>query len=308
MTTLPSTKLGRTGLDVTKLGYGALEIRGAPSGREITPERAGQVLNAVLDTGINYIDTSIDYGRSEEFIGRFISRRRSEYFLATKCGCPTGDPPSTPIAQRSPHDFGRENIVSGVEQSLTRLKTDYIDVLQFHHGPSSETLEDNGSVAALLNLKAQGKVRFIGMSSTLPNLLEHIAMGVFDVFQIPYSALQREHEDAITQAARAGAGTVIRGGVAKGAPSVGKQAGNSSDLWQSAGLDELLDGMSPMEFVLRFTLTHPDLHTIIVGTINPDHLRDNLDALHRGPLPQGLYEEAKVHLADAEAGLQTGGS
>ena len=77
--------LGDTGIEATVLGYGAMEIRGAPRGREIMPQQAESILNAVLDAGINYIDTSIDYGQSEELIGRYISHRRSEYFLATKC-------------------------------------------------------------------------------------------------------------------------------------------------------------------------------------------------------------------------------
>ena len=64
-------------------------------------------------------------------------------------------------------------------------------------------------------------------------------------------------------------------------------------------LDDLLDGMSPMEFILRFTFTNPDLDTTIVGTINPAHLQTNLDILQQGPLPPELYEEAKHRLAAA---------
>ena len=94
-----------------------------------------------------------------------------------------------------------------------------------------------------------------------------------------------------------GSGTVIRGGVAKGAPSEDKQRGQAWDVWQEGNLDELLDGMSRMEFMLRFTLTHPDLHTTIVGTINPDHLQDNVNAALKGPLPQDVYEEAKRRLS-----------
>ena len=122
---------------------------------------------------------------------------------------------------------------------------------------------------ALLELQAAGKVRFIGMSGTFPNLRDHIAIGVFDVFQIPYSAVEREHEDAISEAAEAGAGIVVRGGAAKGAPSGGKQAGLQWDRWQRAQLDDLLDGMTPVAFVLRFTFSHPHMHTTIVGTVNP---------------------------------------
>ena len=74
--------LGRTQADVTILGYGAMELRGLPRGPEIADEDAGRLLNAVLDGGINLIDTSPDYGRSEELIGRYVGHRRDEFFLA----------------------------------------------------------------------------------------------------------------------------------------------------------------------------------------------------------------------------------
>jgi aryl-alcohol dehydrogenase-like predicted oxidoreductase len=124
-------------------------------------------------------------------------------------------------------------------------------------------------------------------------------MGVFDVFQIPYSAVEREHEAAIATAAQKGAGIVIRGGAAKGASTEGKQARLQWERWRRAHLDDLLDGMKPMEFILRFTFTNPDLDTTIVGTINPAHLQTNLDILQQGLLPPDLYEEAKQCLAAA---------
>jgi aryl-alcohol dehydrogenase-like predicted oxidoreductase len=300
MTDLPKRELGRTGLQVTMLGYGAMELRGVPRGRDVSEKQSETILNAVLDAGINYIDTSIDYGLSEERIGRYIAHRRSAYYLASKCGCVVGATPA-PRGQRNPHVFTRENIVAGVEQSLVRMKTDYLDVLQFHASPSKQTLEEHDAIDAVLSLKRAGKVRFVGMSGTLPNLADHIAMGVFDVFQIPYSAVEREHEAAISSAARAGAGIVIRGGAAKGAPSGEgeSETGIQRERWQKARLDDLLEGMSPMEFTLRFTFTHPNMATNIVGTINPQHLRGNIDALLRGPLPPPLYDEAKRRLAAA---------
>jgi aryl-alcohol dehydrogenase-like predicted oxidoreductase len=291
-------QLGRTGLEVTALGYGAMELRGAPRARDITEAQAETILNKVLDAGINYIDTSIDYGLSEERIGRYISHRRSEYYLASKCGCLVGAP-LAPRGQRNAHVFTRDNVVAGVEQSLVRMKTDYLDVVQFHSSPSRRTLEEHGALEALLELKEAGKVRFVGMSGTLPHLTEHIAMGIFEVFQIPYSAVEREHEAAIAAAAQKGAGIVIRGGAAKGAPTEGKQAGLQWERWRQARLDDLLDGMTPMEFILRFTFTNPDLDTTIVGTINPAHLQTNLDILAQGPLRPDLYEEAKRRLAAA---------
>src|SRR5271169_6880431 len=291
-------ELGRTGLPVTVLGYGAMELRGAPRGRDVTEAQVETILNAALDAGINYIDTSIDYGLSEERIGRYIGHRRSEFYLASKCGCLVGATPPPP-GQRGQHVVTRDNIVKGVEQSLARMKTDHLDVVQFHASPSKETLEEHGALDALLELKEAGKVRFIGMSATLPHLLDHIGMGVFDVFQIPYSAVEREHEGVIGAASEAGAGIVVRGGAAKGAPSEGKQSGLQRQRWRQAQLDELLGGMSPMEFILRFTLTHPDLDTTIVGTVNPAHLQANLEILQQGPLPTDLYDEAKRRLAAA---------
>jgi len=100
MVDLPKRELGRTGLQVTTLGYGAMELRGAPRARDTTEAQAKTILNAVLDAGINYIDTSIDYGVSEERIGHYISHRRSEYYLASKCGCLVGAPAAR--GQRSP--------------------------------------------------------------------------------------------------------------------------------------------------------------------------------------------------------------
>ena len=110
-------QLGRTGLEVTALGYGAMELRGAPRARDITDGQAETILNKVLDAGINYIDTSIDYGLSEERIGRYISKRRAEYCLASKCGCLVGAPPA-PRGQRGQHVFTRDNVMAGSNKVL----------------------------------------------------------------------------------------------------------------------------------------------------------------------------------------------
>jgi aryl-alcohol dehydrogenase-like predicted oxidoreductase len=300
---ISTRRLGRTGTDVTILSYGAMELRGLPRAPAISDDEADRLLNAVLDAGINLIDTSVDYGTSEELIGKHISHRRDEYFLASKCGCPLVLPAdATPPYQ---HDYSQANVRADVEQSLRRLRTDRLDLVQVHMSPSRAQLEAEDTVTALQTLRDEGKVRFIGMSGILPNLPDHIAMGAFDVFQIPYSALQREHEDLITAAADSGAGTLIRGGVARGALAddkdsavgpIGLAQGEGQRRWQSSAIDEILDGMSPMEFMLRFTLSHPDLSTTIVGTSNVDHLRTNVAIADKGPLPDDVYELAKERL------------
>ncbi|MEA2640960.1 MAG: hypothetical protein QOF51_2354 [Chloroflexota bacterium] len=296
MADLPTRQLGRTGMQVTTLGYGAMELRGASTrGRDVGEMDAERILHAVLDAGINYVDTSPDYGLSEERIGKYIAGRRAEYFLASKCGCWVG--PSDGSGTSMPHVFTAENVMAGVEQSLRRMRTDYLDVVQFHHSPGRLELEEHGGLEALQELQSQGKVRFIGISGTLPNLPEQISLGVFDVFQIPYSALERTHEELVSQAAQAGGGIVVRGGVARGGPV--KQEGRFWDVWQEAELDDLLGDIPRMEFMLRFTISHPDMATTIVGTANPEHLHDNVDALQKGPLPADLYEEAKRRLGAA---------
>jgi aryl-alcohol dehydrogenase-like predicted oxidoreductase len=300
---LGTRPLGQTGTDVTILGYGAMELRGQPRGPAISDETAADVLHAVLDGGITLIDTSVDYGSSEELIGRHLSGRRDEYFLASKCGCLVDLPPDA--RPPYPHDYRPANVRADVEQSLRRLRTDRLDLVQVHMSPSRAQLEADETVATLQTLRDEGKLRFIGMSGILPHLADHLEMGVFDVFQIPYSAVQREHEDLITAAAKAGAGTLIRGGVARGGPSddkgwrqgpIGLSEGQGRDRWQQAGLDDLLDGAPRMEFLLRFTLSHPGLSTTIVGTSSAAHLRANLAAAEKGPLPADVYAEAKGRL------------
>ena len=301
MTELLKRTLGRTDFQVTTLGYGAMELRGAPSGPEVSDEAAEKVLNAVLDAGINFIDTSIDYGRSEDLIGRFLAHRRAEYFLASKCGCV----PEAPMGAE--HIHTAENIRAGVERSLRRMKTEYLDLVQFHRSLTRSEFEEHGALEAALALKQAGKVRFLGVSGTLPNLVEQIEMGIFDAFQIPYSALQREHEEVISRAAAAGAGIIIRGGVARGAPTDWQRryymlpGATMRERWEKARLDELLNGMSRLEFTLRFTLSNPDLDTTIVGTRDAGHVRDNIAAALKGPLPEDLVREAKQRLDEASS-------
>ncbi len=189
--------------------------------------------------------------------------------------------------------FTRENIVNGIEQSLRRLKTDYLDLIQFHQSPSLDELRAEDAIGVLKEFQDLGKVRFIGSSSILPNIVDHIDLGVFDVLQVPYSALEREHEEVITAAHAAGIGVVVRGGVAKG--DLGKE--NVWRRYDEANLEELADGATRAEFMLRFTISHPGMSTTIVGTMNPDHLVQNVASVRKGPLPADVYAETKRRLS-----------
>jgi aryl-alcohol dehydrogenase-like predicted oxidoreductase len=296
LTALPKRALGRTGLEVTRLGFGAMEIRGPRiwGGRPVTEKQAETILNAVLDAGINFIDTANDYGRSEEFIGKFLSSRRNEFFIATKCGCTVTR--RDEHTDDTPHVWSRENLFRGLHESLARMKTDYVDVMQLHN-PTVDECKHGDLIAVLQEMRQQGKVRWIGCSSTLPHIATYIEWGAFDTYQIPYSALERRHEKIITAAADAGAGIIVRGGVARGEPGAGLGEEKRWKTFQAARLDDLRrPGESRTAFLLRFVLSHPDIHTTIVGTLDPEHLRENAEVALRGPLPAATYAEAKRRL------------
>ena len=280
---LPTAILGHTDLRVTRLGYGT-------AAKQTHESRWKAILPSVLDSGINFIDTANDYGANwslpaEEMIGKYISDRRSDYFIATKCGC----------APSGPHVWTRENAFRGLHESLGRLKTDYVDLMQYHN-PSVDEAEAGDLVTVLQDMKKQGKVRWLGVSTTLPHISTYIEWNTFDVFQIPYSALEREHEDWIAKAAEAGIGIIIRGGVAQGEPTNDQNESNKN-IWQKfdeASLDDLREsGESRTTLILRYTLSHPNADTNIVGTMNPKHLRENVAGTMKGPLNKDTYLELK---------------
>lgn len=287
--------LGRTGLEVTRLGYGSMGLRGPRTWgvRVVDDADAERFLNAVLDAGINLIDTAPDYGASEERIGRYLGARRREFLLATKCGC-------APIQHEQHleirHVWTKDVIQRNLENSLRRLQTDCVDILQFHGG-DAETLQREGLIDLLQGFRQRGLIRFLGVSSSLPQLPGLIALGVFDTFQIPYSCLAPEHHAWIARAAQAGAGIIVRGGIAQGGPEAEIQRPALNDIWTRAKLDELLPaGMRRAELILRYTLSHPDCHTTIVGTCNLEHLRENLAAAQRGPLPAELHDQVRARV------------
>lgn len=296
------TTFGRTGLEVTQLGFGAMELRGPKvwDGREVSDEQAERLLNAVLDAGINFIDTAVDYGLSEPLIGRFISGRRDEYYLATKSSCYPYDPPDDYDPSGG---WTADMLWRNITGSLERMRTDYVDVLQLH-GPTVEDVRQGKLVEAIKEIQSQGLTRFIGISTRLPHLPEFIEMGVFDVFQIPCSPLDPSHSDWVTAAGEAGAGVVVRGGVARGGPDADVQSQVAMKMWDAARLDELLGDMTAAEMLLRYTLGHPHCHTTIVGTLNADHLAANVAASNRGALPKELHEEIRRRVTDVLVGMQ----
>lgn len=296
---METRKLGNTGLSVTALGYGAMELR------HVDERTASVLLNAVLDGGINYIDTSPDYGPSEEFIGRAIAHRRSEFILATKCGCNI-DAAGKGIPDQK-HIWTREKLTQNIENSLRLLKTDHIDIWQLH-GPFPKELPGGRSdevIETMVELKRQGKVCAIGMSfktggktdpSQSPSAYGFeltpffLSWQVFDVIQIIYGGMERQNENIITAVARQGVGVVARGVTRKYKP-------NYAEIFAQARLNELCEpGETMNDFLIRFTQSHPGVSTLIIGTKSLDHLAANIHAARKGALPARTYAEAKRRL------------
>lgn len=177
-------QLGRTQMQVSAISFGALPIQ------RCSLQEAGPVLSRALDEGINFIDTARAYSDSEEKIGMHISKRRSEYYLASKS-----------MARSA------EKMKKDIELSLELLKTDYIDLYQVHNIKKREDIETvlapGGAFEALLEMKRRGKIRFIGVTGhSFDLLVEAIKTDKFDTVQVPYNIIEQNAANELFPLAR----------------------------------------------------------------------------------------------------------
>jgi aryl-alcohol dehydrogenase-like predicted oxidoreductase len=286
--------LGSTGLAVTRIGFGALEIGRdwgvGPEEARRKPEAAAakQMLDSVLDLGINLIDSARAYHRSEERIGEFLADRRSEYVLATKCGEHSNEP-------HTYYDFSYPAISESIDLSLKLLRTDLIDVLQIHFGPDPDKVLDEGEIVrAMKDAREQGKVRFLGASPGNGQLDRCIESGDFQVLQVGYSLLDRGAKDLISKAADRGIGVLIRSGLGGGwltprALTVPKE--NRPE--RVNRLLDLVDNDADRlrRLALAFLKSHPGIVSVLVGSKNPENLKRNIDAFNAEP-DEELLEKA----------------
>ena len=288
-------KLGRTNLEVTSIGFGALEI-GRDWGiglldDQVRPdeESAGKTLNFVLDQGINLIDTARAYHRSEERIGKSIAHRRSEFVLASKCGEHSNEP-------HTYYDFSYKAVKDSINKSLDLLRTDVIDVMQIHFGPDPEkVLADGETVAAMSDAQAQGKIRFLGASPHHSIMAACIESGAFDVLQVEYSLLNRQSEELIAEAAMRNIGILIRGGLGQGylTPKVQLHLHKTDDAnaAKTAGLLNLLNGNPELlpAAAIQFLLANNNISSVLVGSKSSEHIAQIMAAATT-PLPTKIEE------------------
>lgn len=284
---LPKRSFGDTGLEVAMLGYGAMQLRQ----EEVGNKEASSLLNYYLDNGGNFIDTAPDYGKSEEMIGKHLAHRRNEFILATKCGCDIFRNSGFPSP--SSHVWTGKQVRHNVELSLKRMKTDRIDLLQIHSGLPSDVINTD-VVDTMLSLKDAGKIGHIAVSVRQGDewnyghdmLLDYLDWGVFEAMQIWYSLFVPINKKEIEIASGKGIGTIIHGCVKGTSPST------VDEDFERYGLDDLRSqGESRRQFMLRFASILPGINTMIIGTTNLDHMRDNIRAIRMGPPAKEIIEE-----------------
>ena len=292
--------LGKTGLRVSEVGYGAAQI-----GNINMPEdRVEEVLNAVLDAGINFIDTAAMYGQSETRIGKFISRRRDEFILATKCGDYVGE---TDGQYHIVRDYSRDGILRTIDQSRKKLNMDVIDIVQFHGLPDPDD-DDEVAFEALLDARERGWTRFVGVSADGNAAAAAALRWPVDTQEFTYNILYQESAGNLMPALKSrGMGTIIKRPISNAVwqqqeRPEGDYMGGPWDRAQSIPLAELAGEMPILEFVLRFTLSHPDVCTAIIGSTNPDHIRANVGISDGMSLPDDVVRRARAAFRERFSG------
>ncbi len=236
---------------MSPIGFGAFKIGRNqriryPAGYELPDEEdAARLLGAVLDLGINLIDTAPAYGLSEERIGRAIGHRQEEYLVCTKAG-------ETFEGGRSSYDYSPRAIRTGVERSLGRLRRKTIDILLVHsHGEDREVLDGAAVPDAMESLRSAGLVRWIGLSAaTVAGARAALAWA--DVIMVEYSLRNMACAEVIEAAARCGVGVLVKKGLGSGR----------------------LDAAP----AIRFVLSNPAVSSLIVGGLSIAHLQENVRA------------------------------
>lgn len=266
--------LGKTGMDVTILGFGAAEIgyRGVPS------DTVGRLINGALDAGLNVIDTAECYPSSEEKIGQTVAQRRKDYFLFTKCG-----------HEGDGDHWNPKKMAQQIDRSLQRLATNHVDLLQLHSCTEAQ-LRQGDVIEVIRRARDSGKTRFIGYSGDGQAALHAVESGAFDTLQISVSIADQEGIDLAVSAAKAkGMGVIAKRPIAN---AIWKEASKPDAYYQAYWerfhqLDyDFLKGdlQQAVSIALRFTLSVDGVHTAIVGTTQPERWRQNAALLDAGAL------------------------
>jgi aryl-alcohol dehydrogenase-like predicted oxidoreductase len=280
-------RLGKTDMVVSVLGFG---------GSEIGYERAGartvaRLLGTALDAGLNVVDTAECYEDSETLIGAALGTRRREVYLLTKCGHPRG---------YGSGDWREASLLSSIERSLKRLRTDRLDLIQLHSCELAD-LRKGKAITALERARERGWVRYIGYSGDGEAARHAIECGRFDTLQTSVSIADQEAlELTLPLAVQRGMGVIAKRPIANAA---WRYARKPSEPYYQAYWSRLraLDypflragAAGAVATALRFTLAAPGVHTAIVGTKRPERWPENARLLEAGPLPAPEIDQIRA--------------
>jgi len=291
---MQSTTLGSTNLNTSRIGLGTVEI-GLPYGIGInslpSDKEAERILKTAVDLGITYFDTARGYGVAEERIGKSGISRSPNVVIGTKCAqfLEQGeDPHSDELAQR----INRE-----VEESLRNLQIDSLQLLQLHGG-NEEQIKRGELTDILRRLQEQGKIQHFGIATRGEQApLAAIDSGSFATIQTAYSILdQRMATQVLPRARQNNIGIINRSVLLKGALTPAAwQLPPALDLLkeksaQAAVIAKQLQQDLP-SLAVRFAASNPAVSTILIGTIEPRHLRSAIKAVAQGPLDQDTLSQ-----------------
>jgi aryl-alcohol dehydrogenase-like predicted oxidoreductase len=248
--------LGSTGMQVSALGFGTVKLGRSegvkyPQAFRIPDDsEARQLLNLARDLGINLLDTAPAYGNSEERLGKLLKDDRKQWLVCSKVG-------EEFVDGLSSFDFSAQHTRVSVERSLRRLKTDYIDMVLVHSdGNDLDILRHGEALGTLAELKKQGWIRAYGMSTkTVEGGLQ--AAEQSDVVMVTYNLKEQADVAVLDYCRDHSKGVLIKKAFASG---------------------HLCDGDAVSE-ALHMIFAHAGSSSAIVGTINPQHLRDNVAKL-----------------------------
>ena len=252
---MDKTQLGSTGIDISPVGLGTVKFgrnEGVkyPQGFEI-PEDAHlqNLLSIAQDLGINMLDTAPAYGISEERLGHLLKGNRKKWVIVGKAGEEFENGESS-------FNFTPEHFEKSLERSLKRLQTDYLDILLIHSdGNDLDILQNEPLIEKLQDFKKRGLVKAVGASTKTKEggikTLEEM-----DVVMATYNPIYKDEEPVLDYAAKHNKGVLLKKALVSG------------------HVDKL--GENPVKSALEFAFSHTATNGIIIGTINPDHLRQNI--------------------------------
>lgn len=285
--------LGRTGLAVSVLGFGALEIgRNWPYWRQDkddfsrpTEADAIKVIHKAMDVGINFFDTAPAYQDSEEILGKAFKGMRKEVLIGTKCG-------EWFDGKNSVYDYSYAETKKFIDNSLRLLQTDYIDLLQIHSA-SADVIRRGETLAAMKEAQQRGKVRFIGLSTDFVDAAQMaIESCEYDSLQVSYNCINSEiMKNIFPSAQEKNLGIIIKDGMARGKLSP-KYADVTTPEERTIieRIKSIADKhqMSLPELAVRFVISHSAVSSVIIGTKKIDNLLANSASVANGALPQEI--------------------